>query len=233
MCIRDSFTRIGASDDLGSGQSTFMVEMNETATILQQATKNSLILMDEVGRGTSTHEGQALAQAIAEHLLYDNQSWVLFATHYFVLTDWAELQSRAKNICVQVKEKNDEVIFLHRIADGRATHSYGVAVAQLAGVPKKVVNRATIIVKNESHHNHKYNSNKSQPDLFDMENNDKKNDKNNGKNHHLLEEQLQNQINEVQMLQMKLEQFQALKNADTWTLQETFLWIQQMKKLID
>ncbi|MDK4555019.1 DNA mismatch repair protein MutS [Kingella kingae] len=133
--IDQIFTRIGASDDLASNRSTFMVEMSETAYILHHATAQSLVLMDEVGRGTSTFDGLALAHAIAEHLLQHNQSLSLFATHYFELTRLPEHQSGAFNQHLSALEQGQDIVFLHQIQDGAAEKSYGIAVAKLAGLP--------------------------------------------------------------------------------------------------
>jgi DNA mismatch repair protein MutS len=136
------FTRIGASDDLASGQSTFMVEMAETAAILRQATPHSLVLMDEVGRGTSTFDGLALAAAIAAQLHDRNRSLTLFATHYFELTDLVLRHPQAVNIHVGAAETPQGIVFLHEVREGPASRSYGVQVAQLAGVPPAVIRDA-------------------------------------------------------------------------------------------
>lgn len=140
--IDQIFTRIGASDDLASNRSTFMVEMSETAYILHHATNQSLVLMDEVGRGTSTFDGLALAQAIAEHLLQKNQSYTLFATHYFELTQLPEQFSHAFNMHLAALEDGQEITFLHHIEPGPASKSYGIAVAKLAGLPSRALNSA-------------------------------------------------------------------------------------------
>ena len=136
------FTRVGASDDLAAGQSTFMVEMTETANILHYATENSLVILDEIGRGTSTLDGLALAWAIAEFLADTTQARTLFATHYHELTELAETSKAVANYNVLVREWEDQVIFMHRIAPGQADRSYGVHVARLAGVPRSVITRA-------------------------------------------------------------------------------------------
>lgn len=136
------FTRIGASDDLASNRSTFMVEMSETAYILHHATAQSLVLMDEVGRGTSTFDGLALAQAIAEHLLQKNHSYTLFATHYFELTQLPEQFSHAFNMHLSAREDGQEITFLHHIEPGPASKSYGIAVAKLAGLPARALSAA-------------------------------------------------------------------------------------------
>jgi DNA mismatch repair protein MutS len=141
------FTRIGASDDLAGGRSTFMVEMTETANILHNATRNSLILMDEIGRGTSTFDGLSLAYACAEYLADTLKAYTLFATHYFELTRLPEQFHNIANVHLEALEQNDKLIFMHAIKDGPANKSYGLQVALLAGVPKKVVNRARIRLK--------------------------------------------------------------------------------------
>ncbi|MEE4463622.1 DNA mismatch repair protein MutS, partial [Azotobacter chroococcum] len=135
------FTRIGSSDDLAGGRSTFMVEMSETANILHNATERSLVLMDEVGRGTSTFDGLSLAWAAAEHLA-GLRAWTLFATHYFELTALAESQPVVANVHLSATEHNERIVFLHHVLPGPASQSYGLAVAQLAGVPGTVIARA-------------------------------------------------------------------------------------------
>jgi DNA mismatch repair protein MutS len=142
------FTRIGASDDLARGQSTFMVEMSETANILHNATARSLIILDEIGRGTSTFDGLSLAWGIVEHLHNQVGAKTLFATHYHELTELARRLPRLKNLNVAVREWNDQVVFLHKILEGGADKSYGIQVARLAGVPKTVVERAKEILRN-------------------------------------------------------------------------------------
>jgi DNA mismatch repair protein MutS len=136
------FTRIGASDDLAGGRSTFMVEMTEAANILHNATNTSLVLMDEVGRGTSTFDGMALAIAIARHLVEASRSFTLFATHYFELTRLAEEYPEVANVHLDAVEHKDKIVFLHAVEDGPASQSYGIQVAQLAGVPSAVVRAA-------------------------------------------------------------------------------------------
>ena len=135
-------TRIGAADDLARGASTFMVEMTEAATILNQATDKSLVLMDEIGRGTSTFDGLALAASIARELVERNRSLTLFATHYFELTQLAETAAEVANVHVTAAEARGKVVFLHEVREGPTNQSYGLAVAQLAGVPGAVVKRA-------------------------------------------------------------------------------------------
>jgi DNA mismatch repair protein MutS len=136
------FTRIGASDDLASGRSTFMVEMSETANILHNATANSLILMDEIGRGTSTFDGLSLAWACADYLAKETKAFTLFATHYFELTTLADEQKTISNIHLDAMEHGDKIIFLHAVKDGPANQSYGLQVASLAGVPRSVIEKA-------------------------------------------------------------------------------------------
>ena len=136
------FTRIGASDDLANGRSTFMVEMTESAAILNGATEHSLVLMDEVGRGTSTFDGLALAWAIARHLIESSRSFTLFATHYFELTQLPESYPSAVNVHLSAVEHKDSIVFLHAVQDGPASQSYGLQVAQLAGVPPAVIKAA-------------------------------------------------------------------------------------------
>lgn len=155
------FTRIGASDDLSSGRSTFMVEMSETANILHNATSNSLILMDEIGRGTSTFDGLSLAWACADYLARQTRAYTLFATHYFELTTLAEEQTGIHNIHLDAMEHGDKIVFLHAVKDGPASQSYGLQVAALAGVPQSVIANAksklqqlenTAYIEQQSHH---------------------------------------------------------------------------------
>jgi len=136
------FTRIGASDDLSSGRSTFMVEMTETANILNNASQNSLVLIDEIGRGTSTYDGLALAWACALHLAKVTQSYTLFATHYFELTALPEHNENVANVHMDVVEHGDEIVLLHSVKQGPANQSYGIQVASLAGIPKTVITAA-------------------------------------------------------------------------------------------
>jgi DNA mismatch repair protein MutS len=140
--IDQIFTRVGAADDLAGGRSTFMVEMTESANILHNATDRSLVLMDEVGRGTSTFDGLALAWAIARQLLERNKSLTLFATHYFEMTRLALEHPSAANVHLDAVEHKDTIVFLHALEEGPASQSYGLQVAQLAGVPKAVVRNA-------------------------------------------------------------------------------------------
>ena len=151
ICIVDRiFTRVGAMDDLRRGQSTFMVEMNETANILNNATENSLVILDEIGRGTSTYDGLAIAWAVAEELAQKDDIGIktLFATHYHELTDLAATSAKIKNHSIAVKEWNDSIIFLHKLVKGATNRSYGIQVASLAGVPDHVISRAYEILKN-------------------------------------------------------------------------------------
>jgi DNA mismatch repair protein MutS len=140
--IDQIFTRIGASDDLASGRSTFMVEMTEAANILHNATEKSLVLVDEIGRGTSTFDGLALAYAIARHLLEKNRSYTLFATHYFELTRLAEEFAQLANVHLAAVEHQHSIVFLHSVNEGAASQSYGLQVAALAGVPNDVIKAA-------------------------------------------------------------------------------------------
>ena len=144
-----TFTRVGASDDLASGQSTFMVEMNEVANILRNATKNSLLILDEIGRGTSTFDGLSIAWAVIEHI--SNKKLLgaktLFATHYHELTELEGKMDNVNNYCIAVKEKGDDIVFLRKIIKGGADKSYGIQVARLAGVPDIIIDRAREIVE--------------------------------------------------------------------------------------
>ena len=141
------FTRIGAADDLISGESTFMVEMKETNEALQNASKNSLLLFDEIGRGTATYDGMALAQAIIEYVHDNVQAKTLFSTHYHELTVLDEELEHLENIHVGAVEKNGELVFLHKMKKGPADRSYGIHVAKLAGMPEKLLERADVILK--------------------------------------------------------------------------------------
>ena len=136
------FTRVGASDDLARGQSTFMVEMNESAAILHQATPRSLVLLDEIGRGTSTYDGVSIAWAVTEHLHEEIGAKTVFATHYHELTQLADLLAGVKNMTVSVKEVGDRIVFLRRLEEGGADRSYGIHVARLAGLPDAIILRA-------------------------------------------------------------------------------------------
>jgi DNA mismatch repair protein MutS len=157
ICLTDRiFTRVGALDNLSHGQSTFMVEMQETANILNNASENSLVILDEIGRGTSTFDGLSIAWAVAEYLHDLNEKGVktLFATHYHELTELAKTKTRVKNYNIAVKEWNDEIIFLRKLVEGGTNRSYGIQVARLAGIPALVVDRAKKIlykIENDEH----------------------------------------------------------------------------------
>jgi DNA mismatch repair protein MutS len=142
------FSRVGASDDLARGESTFMVEMIETANILRFATPESLVILDEVGRGTATFDGLSLAWAIVEHLHERRRALTLFATHYHELTELAELLPRVVNRTMAVREWEDRIVFLRRVMPGSADKSYGLHVARLAGIPGEVVARAEQVLAN-------------------------------------------------------------------------------------
>lgn len=143
------FTRVGASDDLASGQSTFMVEMSEVADILLHATRFSLVILDEIGRGTSTFDGMSIARAVVEYISDPKKvgARTLFATHYHELTALEELLDGVKNYNIAVKKRGDDITFLRKIVPGGADDSYGIEVAKLAGVPKPVLRRAKRILK--------------------------------------------------------------------------------------
>ena len=136
------FSRVGASDDLARGRSTFMVEMVETAAILNQAGERSLVILDEIGRGTATFDGLSIAWAAVEYLHEKNRCRALFATHFHEMTALSEKLERLSNVTMRVKEWDNDVVFLHEVAKGAADRSYGVQVARLAGLPEAVVNRA-------------------------------------------------------------------------------------------
>ena len=146
------FTRVGASDNLSRGESTFMVEMVETANILKNATKNSLIILDEIGRGTSTFDGISIAWAVAEHILNNIGAKTLFATHYFELTEIGEKGKGAQNYTVSVEEWNNEVIFLRKVIKGTADKSYGIYVGKMAGLPESVIKRANEVLSDLENH---------------------------------------------------------------------------------
>ncbi|MBP3926153.1 MAG: DNA mismatch repair protein MutS, partial [Clostridium sp.] len=148
LCDR-IFTRVGASDDLASGQSTFMVEMTEVANILRNATKNSLLILDEIGRGTSTFDGLSIAWAVVEYISNTKilGAKTLFATHYHELTELEGTLSDVNNYCIAVKEQGDNIVFLRKIVKGGADKSYGIQVAKLAGVPDPVIARAKELVE--------------------------------------------------------------------------------------
>jgi DNA mismatch repair protein MutS len=148
------FTRVGAVDDLATGVSTFMVEMTETANILHHATARSLVLLDEIGRGTATFDGLAIAWAVAEYLLTPLGARTIFATHYHELNELAALQPRAANFQVVVKEVGEEIVFLHRVEPGGSDRSYGIEVGRLAGLPTVVLQRAKTILHQVEQHSH-------------------------------------------------------------------------------
>jgi len=152
------FCRVGASDDLALGQSTFMVEMNETSMIVNNATENSLVILDEIGRGTATFDGLSIAWAVAEHLYDTTQCRALFATHYHELCDLASTRQGIENHNVAVREWNEDIIFLRKIQAGPADKSYGIQVARLAGLPKPIITRATEILSHLEMNSHKPDS---------------------------------------------------------------------------
>jgi DNA mismatch repair protein MutS len=161
ICITDRiFTRVGALDNLSGGQSTFMVEMEETANILNNTTQNSLVILDEIGRGTGTFDGLSIAWAVAEYLHDLNEKGVktLFATHYHKLTDLVGLKKRVKNFNIAVKEWNDDIIFLRKLVEGGTNRSYGIQVARLAGIPAKVIERAKKILYSIENEDNSLNS---------------------------------------------------------------------------
>ena len=141
------FTRIGASDDLAAGQSTFMVEMTEVSDLLRCATKNSLLILDEIGRGTSTFDGMSIARAVLEYCAGKLKAKTLFATHYHELTDMEQTLPGVKNFNIAVKKRQGDMIFLRKIVPGAADDSYGIEVAKLAGIPDRVITRAREILK--------------------------------------------------------------------------------------
>ena len=157
------FTRVGASDNISSGESTFMVEMNETASILNNVTDRSLVLLDEIGRGTSTYDGISIAWAIAEFLHENNKSRAktLFATHYHELNEMAGIFPRIHNYNVSVREVGGKVIFLRKLAPGGSNHSFGIHVARLAGMPQRVIKRAEEVLKQLEHSHASELSNKT------------------------------------------------------------------------
>jgi DNA mismatch repair protein MutS len=168
--INAIFTRIGASDDLASGRSTFMVEMTETAAILNQADERSLVLMDEIGRGTSTFDGLALASAVLKHMLRQSQSLTLFATHYFELTRLREKFRQLENVHLDAVEHHDRIVFMHRVQPGPANQSYGIEVASLAGIPGSVVRdarRTLLSLESQSVQNQTSNADQIQTDFFE------------------------------------------------------------------
>jgi DNA mismatch repair protein MutS len=145
--VSQLFSRVGAADDLARGRSTFMVEMVETATILNQADDRALVILDEIGRGTATYDGLSIAWATLEHLHEVNRCRALFATHYHEMTNLAARLDGLTNATVAVKEWQGDVIFLHEVREGAADRSYGVQVAKLAGLPDRVITRAQMVLK--------------------------------------------------------------------------------------
>ena len=150
------FTRVGASDNISMGESTFMVEMNETASILNNLSERSLVLLDEIGRGTSTYDGISIAWAISEYLHeHPSRAKTLFATHYHELNDMTQSFERIKNYNVSIKELKDNVLFLRKLVPGGSEHSFGIHVAKMAGMPQQVIQKANKILKKleQSHSN--------------------------------------------------------------------------------
>ena len=141
------FTRVGAQDNISAGESTFLVEMQEAANILHNATSRSVLLLDEVGRGTATFDGISIAWAIAEHVHDITKARMLFATHYHELTSLTEHLSAAQNYKVEVQEIQDRILFTHRVIKGTSDHSFGIHVAQMAGLPPSIISRANAILK--------------------------------------------------------------------------------------
>ncbi len=198
------FTRVGASDDLASGRSTFMVEMTETANILHNATEHSLVLMDEIGRGTSTYDGLSLAWACAENLANRIKAMTLFATHYFELTTLPEKLEGVVNIHLDAVEHGDTIAFMHNVQEGAASKSYGLAVASLAGVPRDVIKRARQKLKElESHSNHAAASRVDTPQLT------------------LLTEETSPAVEALENL-----------NPDTLTPRQALEWIYRLKEMV-
>ena len=197
------FTRIGASDDLASGRSTFMVEMTETANILNNATANSLVLMDEIGRGTSTYDGLSLAWACVEYLATHIQSYTLFATHYFELTQLAEELHELANVHLDAVEHEETIRFMHAVQEGAANKSYGLQVAQLAGVPRSVIQQAK----------HKLAELENQPVLKNQP--------------RTRQEQQLNLLNTVDDLRLSLQQI----NPDDLTPKQALEYLYQLKTL--
>ena len=146
------FTRVGASDNISMGESTFMVEMNETALILNNISERSLILLDEIGRGTSTYDGISIAWAISEYLHHHkSKPKTLFATHYHELNQMADSFERIKNFNVSIKEENNQILFLRKLIPGSSEHSFGIHVAKMAGMPKDVLDKANDMLKQLEH----------------------------------------------------------------------------------
>jgi DNA mismatch repair protein MutS len=159
------FTRIGAADNLARGRSTFMVEMTETATILNTATSNSFIVLDEIGRGTSTYDGLALAWAVVEYIHDHIRAKTLFATHYHELTALAGQLSGIRNLHVSVKESNDQILFIRKVEPGAADKSYGIEVARLAALPLQVIERARVVLLHHERREHSVSEELTPDDL--------------------------------------------------------------------
>jgi DNA mismatch repair protein MutS len=173
-CVDKLFSRVGASDDLAKGQSTFMVEMLETATILNQATNKSLVILDEIGRGTATYDGLSIAWAVVEYLHNKIKCRSLFATHYHELTSLKEKLARLACYTIKVKEHNGNVIFMHKIIAGAVDRSYGIYVAKIAGLPKEVITRSQEImhiIQSSENFNSKVKLNDDLPLFFANSNN--------------------------------------------------------------
>ena len=169
------FTRVGASDNISMGESTFMVEMNETASILNNLSSNSLILLDEIGRGTSTYDGVSIAWSIAEYIHnHKSNAKTLFATHYHELNDMENQFSRIKNYNVSIKRKDKEILFMRKLKEGGSNHSFGIHVAKMAGMPSKIVEKAESLLKifeesRKENRNHQNNNDKFQLSFFDVD----------------------------------------------------------------
>lgn len=193
------FTRIGASDDLSGGRSTFMVEMHETANILNNAGMHSFVIMDEIGRGTSTFDGLSIAWAAALHLVEHNKSMSLFATHYFEMTELAEQNTHIGNLHLSAEEHNQHIVFLHRVEEGAASQSYGIQVARLAGVPRRVLQNAEkklAELEYESQYSEENLSYHKQMDLFVNQSTENK------KEPHSKEVELSEEINKLHLDEM-------------------------------
>lgn len=218
------FTRIGAADDLVSGQSTFMVEMLETNYALTHATSKSLILLDEIGRGTSTYDGMSLAQAIIEYIHDHVRAKTLFSTHYHELTVLEEELPRLKNIHVKAIEENGKVVFLHKVFDGKADQSYGIHVAQLAQLPDTVIERANVLLQDFE---------KQQPEQTTVENNNTKEVKESFDQLSFFQENKQKDVKVSDKEQKVIEQIKRLNLLDMTpidTMNELYSLYQQLKK---
>lgn len=167
------FTRIGASDNLYKGESTFMVEMNEVSNIIKNATKDSLLILDEVGRGTSTFDGLSIAWAVLEYISKKIKAKTLFATHYHELTELEEKMDNIINLKVKIQESKDGIVFLRKIVEGKSDRSYGIEVAKIAGLPIELINRAKRILSNIERER-KNNPDVLEETLFEMNYEDEK-----------------------------------------------------------